>query len=130
MGVQVLLFILAYSLVFEIVRFYHGSMRRDIGYGILLQYAFYLFGVLASVNSVIQTSAWSLRAKVAAAMVCAGIFGCYLLPSFSSIPYRASLLLLIGAACLFVPLAAKRLAPAKTQPNNLSEIYPTSAWPT
>ena len=118
MGIQLLLFTLVYSLVFEIVRFYRGSMRHDLSYGILLHYGVYLFGVLAAVNSVIQPSALSLRVKVIAALGCAGIFSFYLLQSFSSVPYRASLLLLIGIVCLFTPLVASRLSLAKAQPNN------------
>jgi hypothetical protein len=121
MGVQLQLFILAYSVAYEFARVYRGSTRSDIGYGIMLHYGLYLFGVLASVNGVVQTSTLSLKVKLITAAACAGVFCCYLLRSFRITPYRASLLLFPGAACLFLPLVAKQFFPAEAQPGRAFE---------
>lgn len=118
MGVQFMLFVAAYSIAYESVRLYRGSMRRDLGYGIMLQYGLYLFGALAAANGVLQTSALRLRAKIIGVAVCAGIFCVYLLPNLPFTPYRASLLLSIGIACLCVPLVANGHAQAGRRRNN------------
>ncbi len=123
MGVQLLLFVTAYTIAYESVRFYRGSMRRDLGYGIMLHHGLYLSGALAAANGVIQASALSLKAKAVGLAVCAGIFCVYLWRSFPITPYRASLLLIVGIACLSVPLIVSRRAPAVARPNN--GMHPT-----
>ncbi len=124
MGVQLLLFAVAYTIVYESVRFHRDSMRRDLGYGIMLHYGLYPFGALAAANGVIQTSALSLKAKVVGWAACAGIFCAYLWPRFSITPYRASLLLIVGIACLSVPLIVSRRASVVAWPNN--GMHPTA----
>jgi hypothetical protein len=117
MGLQLLLFAAAYTIAYESVRFYRGSLKRDLGYGIMLHYGLYLFGALAAASGVIQTSALSLRAKIIGAAVCAGVFFIYLWPSFPITPYRGSLLLVVGIACLSVPLIVSRRASAVARPD-------------
>ncbi len=123
MGVQLLLFAGAYTIAYEFARFHRGSMRRDLGYGIMLHYGLCLFGALAAANGVIQTSALGLRAKIIGAAVCGGFYFIYLWPSFPITPYRASLLLVVGIACLSVPLIVSRRVSAMVRPNN--GMHPT-----
>ena len=103
-GIQFLLFILVYDAMYYITDYFRGSARSGVGYGIMVHYTLYLVGLLAAANSVVQTSALSVKAKVYTVLLCVGILGFCLSPNLLGFPNRTSLLMASGIISLLTPL--------------------------
>jgi hypothetical protein len=107
-ALQFMFFVVAYEIVRFSVLTYRGYIRRDFAYGIGLHYGVYLLILLALINSVVQVLSSRMKVRVFVAVACVGLWAAYWLPSASSIPYRAALVLTLGGISLLIPVLFSR----------------------
>ncbi|UFQ96500.1 hypothetical protein [Pseudomonas wenzhouensis] len=102
-----------YRIAFEAYRQMFGGVRRDIAYGLQLEHALYLFGVLAVGNAIWLLSCRSRRSGLIGCGLCVLIWAAFWANAFASMPYRSLLVVGIGTLVLAMPLLLRFRRPSQ-----------------
>lgn len=97
---QISIFLLIYELIYELYISHNGNIRRDLSYGIQLNYGVYLLAILAFINGKIHISRCRKVVKFTILVFCLSMWVIYWNNIILLMPYRAFSVLFAGILSL------------------------------
>jgi hypothetical protein len=119
---QIITFIVVYESFWRLYRFLKPNIRRDIAWGIVVEYSVLIFAAISLAGAIIG-NLLSGKYRLLAQCFCILSFACFFLGSWQYAPYRTSFLLGCGIVGFLGPFFLLRFVALNLQSVNERSEY-------